>query len=69
MYATARTYAREAREQIALNQWPYRPFRAKRPRLRLDFVRAAKSAGRLTLRPLGNSIYRELIRPPRPSIT
>jgi hypothetical protein len=67
--AIPHTYARGAREQIALNQWPYRSFRAKLPRLRRDFVRAAKSVGRSTLRPLGNSICRELTRPPRPSIT
>src|ERR1700722_16339739 len=30
---------------------------------------AAKSAGRLTFRPSGNSTKRELMRPPRPSIT
>jgi hypothetical protein len=44
-------------------------FRVSLLRLPGDFARAAKSAGRLTFRPSGNSIKRELIRPPRPSIT
>jgi hypothetical protein len=44
-------------------------FRVRLLRLPGDFARAAKSAGRLTFRPSGNSIKRELIRPPRPSIT